>query len=81
MPVRNFTRLLLWLCALLIVHFDDSFAKAPGSARPETPASTAASAADQNRQPQPGSVDAEPDKKLSDSQNGVPETGDPVPVA
>ncbi len=57
MPVRDFTRFLLWLCVAFALHLGASFAGAPGSTLQESPASLTPAPA-QAPQSQNGSVGA-----------------------
>ncbi|MBI4000213.1 MAG: guanine-specific ribonuclease N1 and T1 [Nitrospira defluvii] len=91
MPVRDFTRILLWLCATLLLHLGASFAGAPGSTLQETPTPILTPAPAQAPQSQNGSVRAGPETNSSGGQDTIPESaretlkalearhGDPLP--
>ena len=74
MPVRHFTRLLLWLCAILLVHLGDSRAETMGSTLQETPIPILTSAQAHSPPSQNGSVRAGPGTNSSGSQDSVPES-------
>ena len=74
MPVRNVTRLLLWLCSLLLVHPGDSFAATPGSTFQETRGPLITLAPAHAPPSQNGSVHAEPEMNPSGSPDTIPKS-------
>ncbi len=93
MPVRDFTRLLVWLCATLLIsiHLGIAFAGVGGSTLQDTPDPVLTPAPTQTPPPQKGSVQAGPDTNSSGVQEAVPPSardtlkalearhGDPLP--
>jgi len=73
MPVRNLTRVLLWLCVILLVHVGDSCAETTGSTIQETPVPILSLAPAHNPPSQNGSVPVGPDTTSSGSQDSIPE--------
>lgn len=74
MPVRHFTRLLLWLCAILLVHVGNSSAETTGSTLQETPIPIVTPAPAHTPLSQNGSVRAELGTNSSGSQDSIPES-------
>lgn len=91
MPVRDFTRIVLWLCGTVLLHLGAAFAGAPGSTLQNTPAPVLTPAPTQTPQSQNGSVQAGPDTESSGLQEAIPPSardtlqalearhGDPLP--
>ena len=91
MPVRDFTRVVLWLCAIVLLHLGAAFAGAPGSTLQDTPAPILTPAPTQTPQSQNGSIQAGPDTDSSGLQEAIPPSardtlkalearhGDPLP--
>lgn len=73
MPVRYITRLLLSLCATLLLHLGVSFASEPGPALLDQPAPQLAPVPGQAHQPQNGSVRAGPDRKAPSAGQTIPD--------
>jgi guanyl-specific ribonuclease Sa len=72
MPVRDFTPVLLWLCASVLLHFGAAFAGAPGSTLLNTPSPMVAPDPPQAPPSQNGSVQAESDRDSSALQESIP---------
>lgn len=72
MPVRDFTPVLLWLCATVLLHFGAAFAGAPGSTLSDTPSPILAPDPAQAPPSQNGSVRAGPDTNSSGLQESIP---------
>ena len=70
MPVRDFTRILLWLCAILLLPLGDLFAEVPGSTLEQSPTSPLTSA--QGPQSLNGSVGAGSGTNSSAVQGAIP---------
>ena len=73
MPIRNLTRLLLWLCALLIVHLGDLSAEA-GSTLQEPPVPILTATPAPTPQSQNGSMRAGLETTRSGNQETIPES-------
>jgi ribonuclease T1 len=74
MPVRNFTRLFVWLCVLLLAHLGDSFAETLGSTLQETPVPILTPAPAHPIQSRNGAAQVDPDTNSSGSQAGIPQS-------
>ncbi len=72
MSVPRFTRLVLWLCATLLLHLSIAFAAEPGQTLPDTPAPVLTPVPNQTPPASDGSVRAGADTKQCEVRNTIP---------